>query len=308
MSFFQSDFKLQGLCNQILSEVDARFGVKSSQISLTLITYDRPSILAIALEQPEFVNQPLRGYSHRGEELTYPASVAKLFFLVAYHEWLERKMIGATPESERAVRDMIVCSGNDATGLIVDLLTGTTSGPELSEAPFATWKRQRQIVNRYYHNLGVAEYGSINLCQKVWAEGPYGRERAFYGSNMENRNLLTTNATAHLLHHLILGVTVSWERSCAMQGLLARSLDAEDLAADPENQVVGFLGEGLPVGAKLWSKAGWMSRVRHDAAYVEVPGGNAFTLVVFSEGTADQAEFLPFIGRAIAAAVGNGEI
>ncbi|MDX1977201.1 MAG: serine hydrolase [Pseudanabaenaceae cyanobacterium bins.68] len=300
MSFFQPDLKLQRSCNQILAEVDRRFGVSPSQICLTLITYNQPSVLAIAASQPEFLSQPLRGYSHRGAELTYPASIAKLFFLVAYHEWLERKMIQATPETERAIRDMIVNSGNDATGLVVDLLTGTTSGPELAEAPFATWKKQRQIVNRYYQSLGVPAYGSINLCQKVWAEGPYGRERAFYGANLENRNLLTTDATAHLLHHLITGVAVGLASCRAMHSLLARSLQPQDLAADPENQVIGFLGEGLPEGARLWSKAGWMSRVRHDAAYVEKPDGNAFTLVVFSEGAADQVELLPFIGRAIA--------
>jgi beta-lactamase class A len=69
-----------------------------------------------------------------------------------------------------------------------------------------------------------------------------------------------------------------------MRELLARSLDPAGRAADPENQVDGFLGEGLPQGSNLWSKAGWMSRARHDAAYVEAPDHDPFLLVVFSEG------------------------
>ncbi|MFM9072213.1 MAG: serine hydrolase, partial [Cyanobium sp.] len=56
--------------------------------------------------------------------------------------------------------------------------------------------------------------------------------------------------------------------------------------ADPENQVDGFLGGGLPEGAQLWSKAGWMSQARHDAAYMEAEGVAPTLLVAFSEGEA----------------------
>ena len=82
-----------------------------------------------------------------------------------------------------------------------------------------------------------------------------------------------------------------------MQELLSRSLDPLQRAADPENQVDGFLGAGLPSEARLWSKAGWMSQARHDAAYVEVEGADPFLLVVFSEGTqvAGDEELLPLI-------------
>jgi len=65
---------------------------------------------------------------------------------------------------------------------------------------------------------------------------------------------------------------------------LARSLDPGERAADPENQVDGFLGGGLPEDAQLWSKAGWMSQARHDAAYIEVEGKAPALLVVLSEG------------------------
>ena len=54
-----------------------------------------------------------------------------------------------------------------------------------------------------------------------------------------------------------------------LQGLLRRSLDQQQRRSDPENQVDGFLGEGLPEDALLWSKAGWMSQARHDAAWFQ---------------------------------------
>ena len=66
----------------------------------------------------------------------------------------------------------------------------------------------------------------------------------------------------------------------------------------------GFLGEGLPGGARLWSKAGWMSQARHDAAYVEVEGLAPMLLVVFSEGQAraGDAQLLPELCRQLLAA------
>ena len=51
-----------------------------------------------------------------------------------------------------------------------------------------------------------------------------------------------------------------------------------------ENQIYGFFGEGLPSNSQLYSKAGFTSKVRHDAAYIEAPGSHPFILVVFTEG------------------------
>jgi hypothetical protein len=61
--------------------------------------------------------------------------------------------------------------------------------------------------------------------------------------------------------------------------------------------VDGFLGEALPERSRLWSKAGWMSQARHDAAYVEAEGVDPFLLVVFSEGPAcaKDSKLLPTI-------------
>jgi beta-lactamase class A len=64
-----------------------------------------------------------------------------------------------------------------------------------------------------------------------------------------------------------------------------------------ENQVMAFLGESLPSGARLWSKEGDTSEVRHDAAYVELPGGAKFIVVVLTRRAADDKTLLPAIGK-----------
>lgn len=310
MTFFKADSALEQTLKTILETTWATFPtLAQDQISVTWVVYDPPYIVNTggALSPVEFWKHCPRGASYRGVERIYPASVVKLFYLVAVHEWLQQSMIQTSSELERATRDMIVDSNNDATGLVVDILSGTTSGPELPPGPFETWKRQRNIVNRYLQSLQWPELATVNVNQKTWGDGPYGREKIFLGELYENRNVLTTQATARLLHSIVGGVSVSSERSQAMMTLLRRSLRPEDLAADPENQVIGFLGGGLPPEAALWSKAGWTSQVRHDAAYIEIPGSRPYLLVVFTEGKENSCHegILPFVAQLVLDAIRN---
>ncbi|MEL6495038.1 MAG: serine hydrolase [Cyanobacteria bacterium J06623_7] len=309
MSFFHSDEQLNQISLSILETTKAKFpSLTRDKIALTWIVYDEPVIVNTggALSAAEFWKYPVRGFSYRGLEPIYPASLVKLFYLVAIEEWLEGGMIAESLELNRAVRDAIIVSSNDATSLLVDMLTGTTSGPELPANPFETWKKQRNIVNRYFASLGWPELESINVNQKTWCDGAYGRERAFLGEFLDNRNLLTTNAVSRLLHSIIGGISVSSERSQKMMQLLQRSLNPEEFVdCDGENQITGFIGESLPQDARIWSKAGWMSRVRHDTAYVEIPNLKPYLLTIFTEGqeNAQNRAILPFISHLVAEAV-----
>lgn len=306
MSFFHKDEQLETLGNQILEETWAEFSwLARNQIALTWIVYDPPVPVNTggALSSTEFWQHSVRGFSYRGVERIYPGSIIKLFYLVAVYEWLDKGMISASAELDRAVRDMIVDSGNDPVSLVVDTLTGTTSGPELPSGPFETWKYQRNLVNRYFQSLNWPELETINVNQKTWCDGPYGREQAFIGKLRENRNMVTTEATARLLHSIVGGVAVSPERSQAMMALMKRTLNSATLERNFENQVTGFLGEGLPLNAQSWSKAGWTSTIHHDAAYIELPNKQPYLLVVFTEkktATSQNEAILPFISQRVA--------
>ena len=308
MTFFHKDEQLETLGSSIIESAKAKFaGLTGDRTAITWIVYDPPVRVNTggALSPEEFWKYQPRAFGNRASERIYPASIVKLFYLVAIWEWAQKGMIKTSPELERAVRDMIVDSSNDATSLVVDALTGTTSGPELSAGPFETWKQQRNIVNRYLQSLDWPELQNINANQKTWCDGPYGRERAFLGELMENRNMLSTNAAARLLHSIIGGVAVSAKASQEMMGLMKRSLEPGELEADPENQVTGFLGGGLPQDAKLWSKAGLTSQVRHDAAYIEIPNLRPYLLVVFTEGkeNSKNEEILPFVSQQVVEAM-----
>jgi beta-lactamase class A len=91
-------------------------------------------------------------------------------------------------------------------------------------------------------------------------------------------------------------------------------MDDPDFLANPLAQVRGYFPAGLPAGARVWSKAGhtgWTgdadaSYRRHDAAYVELPGGRALILAVFTQGRAasESETILPAIAARAAELLG----
>ncbi len=156
--------------------------------------------------------------SVRGDRKIYPASVVKLFYLVAAHQWMENGKIKDSPEFERGLRNMIVDSSNDATNYVLDVLTDTGSGGELAAKDLEKFGEKRNAVNRYFASHG---FSNINVNQKTYYEDAYGRERQFRFDGT-NRNMLTTDATARLLAEIVTGKAVSIERSRQMMNLLKR--------------------------------------------------------------------------------------
>lgn len=219
--------------------------------------------------------------NYRGDERHYPASVIKLFFLAYAHHMMESGKLADSPELQRALRDMIVESANDATAAVVDYVTGTTGGPELPPTELAAWHEQRMAVTRWFEAQG---FKNVLAVRKTWAEGPYGREMQDALAHPPRRNFLSTNDTARLLLEIAQGRCVSPVRSGQMLELMMRNVPAAQVAAageDVEGQ--GFTGPGLAPGMKLWSKAGWTSWTRHDAALIELADGGRVIIVTFTE-------------------------
>ncbi|ABX09572.1 serine hydrolase [Prochlorococcus marinus] len=218
------------------------------------------------------------------KKLIYPASLVKLIYACAVEDWLDKDLLVESSELRRAQSDMIKHSSNDATSYIVDMLTGTTSGPSIKGFNWECWKQQRNIVNNWLKSFQFQELDLINCSQKTWNDGPYGREKDFYGDKNQNRNALTSLAVAKVLEGIMTSSFLSIKATKKLRDLLSRSLDLVSRKADTENQIDGFLGEGLPQGSQIWSKAGLMSEARHDAAWFITPKGSPTLLVVLCEG------------------------
>ena len=239
------------------------------------------------------------GYGLNQKKQYYPASIVKLVYGLAIHDWIDKKRVKLNKEIENAVFNMLQYSSNDATSFLLDLLTGTTSGLSIEGVVWDQWKYQREIINDWLIGLEWEEVKEFNCCQKTWEDRPYGREKDFYGEKNQNRNSMSTHGTAKILEEIILH-KIYHEDNLKLKNFLFRNL-AKDLITKNENQIEGFLGEGLPENTPFWSKAGLMSEARHDAAWWLNNKSSQTLLVVFgnSENFANDTTFLPELSQAI---------
>jgi beta-lactamase class A len=251
----------------------------------TLAQYPKLKAEDLAITVVDVTNAaaPSRG-DHRGDAPFYPASVIKLFFMndvYAQH----KETLG---DVDRALKEMITVSDNDATAYLVDILARTSPGPELQGRALRRFIERRRAINKRYQKLG---YEQVSAMMKPWSFGPFGRDRQALGKDRVNRNRLTANETASLMLWIARRRAPSAD---AQLTLLNRPLDP---LRTEENQVKEFIGEALPPGSQLWSKAGWTSEVRHDAAYVELPGGRKLVVVIFTRGQAGDVTLVPAVTR-----------
>ncbi len=290
MGFYRLDPEMSADLEKLLKKFsrEGRPGLENS-ISISWIRYESRN------------PQPGSGFGTGwlAHKPCYPASVVKLIYAVAIEAWLQKDLITNSPELQRALKDMIQDSSNDATSLILDLLSGTTSGPSLIGERWEGWKKQRQLVNEWLTSFNWEELKGFNCCQKTWSDSPYGRERDFYGVGNINRNSLTTAGTARILESIMTNSIVSEQACQRLKKILSRSLDEIERQSNPENQIDGFLGEGCPKGSQIWSKAGWMSQARHDAIWCNKPESKPMLLVVFTQGQRRSKDktFLPALAN-----------
>ena len=223
------------------------------------------------------------GFGINNRKLIYPASIVKLIYGLVTYSWIETNKILLTQEISDAVNKMLFYSSNDATSFLIDIITGTTSGPCIEGDIWENWKYQRSIINDWLKDLNWNELYEINCCQKTWDDEPFGREKEFYGTENKNRNMMTTDATARILEEIMINLDYQKD-NVNLRSFLKRNLNKDVVKKDPLNQVKGFLGEGLPEHINFWSKAGLMSQARHDAAWWVDENSVKTLLVVFGNG------------------------
>jgi hypothetical protein len=285
MGFYQENTATQAAGNQLVQLLQHEFQLTERDFSFTWLQLKENNVW---------------GTSYHGEMPFYPASIVKLFYMVATFEWIKSRQLTMTPELQKALRAMIQDSSNDATSYIVDMLTDTTSGPEMKPQAFEIWLVRRRLIQEAFRHYRWPEFDRIVVTQKTWEDRPYGREHM---SRLvpNNRNMLTTLAVSRLLLEIYQKNIVTPDSCEDMLELMYRPLENE-----PKNLVgsqrKGFLGEGLHRDCKLWSKAGWTSNCRHDAAIIQ-QGDNVTILTIFLNNAkaAENESILPKIARHVTA-------
>ena len=288
MSFYYIDEELGSTLQDILTKTcNAKYCHNLNNIAVTWINY-------------EVSSRKGYGYGINNRKKFYPASIVKLVYSLAIYYWIENKTIIRDLQVDEAIHAMLMNSSNDATSFIVDLLTGTTSGPSLEKEIFNRWKYQRAIINDWLKTLNWDELQDFNCCQKTWEDRPYGREKDFYSTSNKNKNSMTTDGTARIMEEIMQNIRFNKE-NINLKNYLFRELNKESQYKDPNNQINGFLGGGLPENIPFWSKAGLMSEVRNDVAWWINRNKSKTLLVVFTEGKefANDNYFLPEVSKAI---------
>ncbi len=282
-SVMKASTEVQAVLNSAVAETMAAFeakGFKPEEVAATLIDVRDAGNWKTA--------------EIRGNERIYPASVVKMFFMAALERQIEDGKIRVTTELGRGLRDMIVDSSNEATQYVLDVITGTSSGAEMPEKEFQIWQGRRNRVNRYFSAMG---YTNINVNQKTFCEDAYGIEQQSRKYKGENRNMLTTDASARLMAEIVSGRVAGPDATNKMLSLMKRDPFAK--AVGDQTQANEFIGKALidkkMTDARIWSKAGWTSKSRHDAAYVETVDGGKFVLVIFTENHANEMNFIPMV-------------
>jgi len=220
----------------------------------------------------------------------FPASVVKLFWLIALFQQYENGETFGNVISDADLKAMMQDSDNSSASRILDAVTGATSGSNLAPDELDAWLAQRSFINSFYTRAG---YGQLNISQKNFPipdenlEMPSGREQQMRGGeDQPERNFLTTGAIARLLYEIETGTAVNASYSQKAKSLMKRDFATE--ATKPYDSIRGFIGESLePHGVSLFSKPGWTSGSRQDAAIVESPDATVrYILVVIGDDAA----------------------
>ncbi|MCB0825714.1 MAG: serine hydrolase [Armatimonadetes bacterium] len=237
--------------------------------------------------------------SLRGDQTMYPASVVKVFYLGFAAYLMDEGRLKLTDETQRAAHDMIVNSNNDATGYMIDLVCGTTPGPELDAKGLADFGERRQAVNRWFASKG---YSGVNAVQRTYNEGPYGREMQWLGKDYANRNMLSPDACAKFMTDVAFGRLWSEERTEWMKSLLHRANPADDFEK-ADGQARAYVGKVIPSETKLYSKAGWTGTTRHDLCWLVMPDGKELVIAIMTTKGSNM-KLVSFLGAEILKSLG----
>ena len=232
---------------------------------------------------------------YQAERLRYPASVVKIFWMVAFYAQMKQGNWQNNPENRDNLVKMIKKSDNEGSSYIFDKITNTKSGADLSEEDYQTWLKKREKLNHFFQAGG---YKDININQKTfpipslgeYGKFPKGYELKMRGDpNQPTRNKVSTEQAARLMYEIVSLQAVSQKYSLKMTELLTRDLRKEawiNIDTNFEfNPIRAFLGEGLPVGVQFLSKAGWTSQTRQEVAFVK-DGSASYILTIFAEDPA----------------------
>jgi Beta-lactamase enzyme family len=230
---------------------------------------------ALSITLIDVKSNEVAGYQQ--QELRFPASVLKLFWMVYVYGGLAQGIFPEETAFRTDLYQMIQQSSNNAASRIIDAVTGTKSGEKLKGEAYEEWKRRRLFLSDFFQKAG---YDGIILSQKTFStkDRPTGREGQMWDDPQQPiRNKISSAHAARLMYEIVTGAAISPEYSQKMLQWLVRDLSPEAKADTTRfggfNPIAGFFGESMPAEIDFASKAGWSSSGRHEVAFVKTRDG-----------------------------------
>ena len=148
---------------------ELKYSLKLQQIVdavVNLVEQQKLPTSALSLHLIDVKTQTFAEY--RSQTPRFPASVAKLFWMVAVYDQVEvgklpPEELTDTAECQSDICKLIKKSDNEAASRILDRLTGTTSRPEQENNDFESWLKKRHSINKFFQEAG---YKNLDISQK----------------------------------------------------------------------------------------------------------------------------------------------
>jgi beta-lactamase class A len=281
---FQSNEKLTTVVEKVITLIKSR-KLSTTNLSIALIDANNGKIS-----------------EYNKDKLMFPASVAKMFWLVTLQGQTESNSWKNPDAFEPFINRMMKESDNDSSSFIIDSLTGSYTSKENTDGTtLNAWLKNREArINDYFIK---AEYNpSINLTQKTYPipyldlSEPKGNELQIRSDPKKVgqliRNRLTTFDAARLMYEICYQKqAISAKASTKICSLLEKQVDKSKwskIKLDDFNPIQSFFGESLPSeNVKFYSKAGWTPKSRSEVSMVEIlDQKKSYILAVFADDPA----------------------
>lgn len=204
------------------------------------------------------------------EAVYHPASLVKLFVCFAVKEMFSEKhdvenvFKKTTKLNEETISEIRIAieqalrvSDNDALSYLVDLLTDTNSGLALEKKEYEIFKSRRLKITGFFFSRGFS--ANLNLPNKCFTFDYYGRDKQLY-TDMQNQVDIFDVA---LIMKNIKKTSLDPNNKFDIYQYLRRNISLDNYEAK------NFIGSALTED-DFYSKAGWNSKVRHDAAFITI--------------------------------------
>ncbi|MDD9899284.1 MAG: hypothetical protein OXU45_09845 [Candidatus Melainabacteria bacterium] len=178
-------------------------------------------------------------------------------------------------------------SDNDALSYLMDYNSGVSSGPRLDEAGLEVFKNARHQISEFFHERGYSK--QLNLPGKCFSFAPYGREKQL---SLEEEGLGRNAILIQDVVQIMMALRADFPELFVS---IKRELEDD---SDIQTQ---FIARGLREDKdqikEYFSKAGWTSMVRHDAALIKTNDNKEIIMVIMTKNLSQFEDLIPCLAN-----------